>query len=316
MTPTTTLKPPPNDDERRTDRSREAITAPTLTENARIVVRAIERQDALEVVGRHAFSAHTRRTTNSSSTIMKVVDHATAAPADRATTALRPVSTHPSIDEDDDNYCDDEDKELDLDRASPTSVAATAAALGNLTGIGVPTKAPVVAGVDELEAELRAVQAQRAKMAANLKSKKVQLEEAHAAKVALEEQTADLQATVAELRHDNDNLRAGLQKVVANRDDARSKLRFKNELLRELRHDKDEAERRLRKVQAQRALEQELLGQYRKLAQHTGYCKWGKPIRTLEAQLDQQNLAESQQQDLHSSPRATSPHNSNHHHHK
>jgi hypothetical protein len=194
----------------------------------------------------------------------------------------------------------------DEDRASPTSVAAgpgepgtAAAATTTNRDLNMePPKAPVArpsgassAAVEDLRAQLHAADLQRQKMAANLRKKKAQLDEAEAGRKALEAKVADLEATLAKERAENDQLRAGLQKVVVTRDDMKNKLRTKNELLRELRADKDDAERRLRRSENQRATEQDLLANYRKLATHTGYFKWGKTIRVLEAALEQFNAS-------------------------
>jgi hypothetical protein len=194
----------------------------------------------------------------------------------------------------------------DEDRASPTSVAAGPGEPGTAASATTtnrdpnlgPPKAPAArpsgadsAAVEELRAQLHAADLQRQKMAANLRKKKAQLDEAEAGRKALEAKVADLEATLAKERAENDQLRAGLQKVVVTRDDMKNKLRTKNELLRELRADKDDAERRLRRSENQRATEQDLLANYRKLATHTGYFKWGKTIRVLEAALEQFNAS-------------------------
>jgi hypothetical protein len=204
------------------------------------------------------------------------------------------------------------------DRASPTSVTALAtvanarasagrvlttrdptidrgaAAAGAVASADAAVAAAVVGEMDpeDLKAQLKAANLHKQKMAANLKKKRSQLEEAESIRKDLETKVSELEAALAKQQSENEHLRSGLQKVVAGREDVKNKLRIKNDLLRELRADKEEAERRLRRSEHQRALEQDLLGNYRKLAQHTGYFKWGKAIRGLESALEQHSHSE------------------------
>jgi hypothetical protein len=201
------------------------------------------------------------------------------------------------------------------DRASPTSVAALGATAATHVPVirdpanerSPPAAAAVAAAAaeagtvssgdtadhEDLKAQLKAANLHRQKMAANLKKKRSQIEEAESIRKDLEAKVSELQSALARQQSENEHLRACLQKVAAGRDDVKNKLRTKNELLRELRAEKDEAERKLKRSEHRRALEQDLLGNYRKLAQHTGYFKWGKAIRVLESALEQHSASES-----------------------
>ena len=100
-----------------------------------------------------------------------------------------------------------------------------------------------------------------------------------------------MQQTKAKSKLDQENasLRTGLGKVTSVRDEMKMKLRTKNELMREARQEVEALEKKLAKQERERGTERELLEHYRKLARHTGYYKWGKPIRALETALAEGN---------------------------
>lgn len=119
---------------------------------------------------------------------------------------------------------------------------------------------------------------QKQKMAANLRKKRDMLIETsnnlNAANTKLES-----------LQQEKGNLLLRIQKLTANRDDLKTKLVLKNEISREQRDKVEKLEKRLRCTQSIRAKELQLLQLYRQLSLHTGYYKWGKQIRVVEAEL-------------------------------
>jgi hypothetical protein len=133
----------------------------------------------------------------------------------------------------------------------------------------------------KLREEVAQLQAQRIKTIANLKSKKAALTQSEAREKKLKEELAELKSKQEKMEEENASLRSGLQKLAAVRDDVKNKLRIQKEILRESRAENEEVERKCSKLEAER----KMLGYYRKLAIHTGYVKWGKPIRMLEAEL-------------------------------
>jgi chromosome segregation ATPase len=120
--------------------------------------------------------------------------------------------------------------------------------------------------------------AQKQKMAANLRKKRDMLTE-----TANNLNTAHTQ--LESFRNEKGILLQGIQKITANRDDLKTKLVCKNEISREQRAQVEKLERRLRITQSIRTKELQLLQLYRQLSLHTGYFKWGKQIRVLEAAL-------------------------------
>ena len=106
---------------------------------------------------------------------------------------------------------------------------------------------------------------------AQLKNSRDQLREQAAQRVSLEAE--------------NGELRQGLYNVRAVRDDLRNKLRTRKDATKDAARAQAAMEAKLRRAQIDRGKERELLEHYRKLAGHTGYYKWGKQIRSLEAEL-------------------------------
>jgi hypothetical protein len=156
-------------------------------------------------------------------------------------------------------------EEEDQDRLSPTSVVRT---------------------TEELEEALAAAQAQRVRMVTNIKKKKALLEKVQLANKDLEAKHGDATAELVEKRNENTSLRYGLQSVAAVRDDLKAKLRVKQEVMKEVSQERDDMERQLKRCLQLRETEQKLLVEYRRLAQHTGYYRWGKQIRMHESELD------------------------------
>ena len=148
--------------------------------------------------------------------------------------------------------------------------------------------------IQALEAQLGQAEAQRSRMAEKLKKRKQLLIEAEQNRVTMESRLAEAKEQIAELQNENADIRSGLQSVVAVRDDLKNKLRVKQEILKEARMEKEDVERKLKRSEQQRALEVELLENYRKLATHTGFFKWGKTIRLLEAELATATAASEQ----------------------
>ena len=140
-----------------------------------------------------------------------------------------------------------------------------------------------------LELALERAHAQRTKMVANIQKKKQLLVNSHKKQNTMEAELAELKQTVSKLSHENVALQSGLAKVTVVRDELRNKLRIKQDVLKETRAEKDDVEKKLKRSEQSRLLEQELLNNYRRLAIHTGYYKWGKEIRQLEAALEKAN---------------------------
>ncbi|GKY96331.1 hypothetical protein MPSEU_000592800 [Mayamaea pseudoterrestris] len=145
-----------------------------------------------------------------------------------------------------------------------------------------------------LELALEQAQAQRTKMISNIQKKKQALAVSDLKMKALAKENAELKANLLKLNLENSSLHSGMAKITSTRDELRNKLRIKQDVLRETRAEKDETEKKLKRSEQCRVLEQELLQNYRRLAIHTGYFKWGKEIRMLEAALEKAN-AEQQE---------------------
>jgi len=138
---------------------------------------------------------------------------------------------------------------------------------------------------DDLQQQVQMAQAQRAKTIANLKNKKGLLAQATEKNRDLQTRLERAHTQQKELDEEMASLRLGLQKVSANRDDLKNKLRTKQEIVKCVRQEKDEVVKRLQKMEQEREMERELLNQYRSLAHYTGYYGYGKQIRALEANL-------------------------------
>jgi hypothetical protein len=134
-------------------------------------------------------------------------------------------------------------------------------------------------------AEIDASQAKQTKMRDNLKNKRVLLCKAQQDKVLLETQLTGEQSKLGMATDETDSLRVSLQSVMASREDLKQKLKSQKEALKVAKFDQDALERKLSKVEKMHLVENDLLDHYRKLSLHTGYFKWGKPIRNLEDDL-------------------------------
>jgi chromosome segregation ATPase len=145
-----------------------------------------------------------------------------------------------------------------------------------------------------LELALEQAQAQRTKMIANIQKKKQVLVETESNLKVLERENAEMKKSLSKMSLENSSLHSGLASITSVRDELRNKLRIKQDVLRETRAEKDEIEKKLKRCEQHRQLEQELLQNYRKLAIHTGYFRWGKEIRMLESALEKAN---AEQQD-------------------
>jgi hypothetical protein len=180
------------------------------------------------------------------------------------------------------NNRDKEDGEQEDSRAEPSAAEHLLVVSSKETLLE-----QAIAKNKQLEEKLASANNQRAKMIANMKCKKTLLEQAQTkiAQLAMEHKAA--QDSAKSLTAENESLRSGLAKVAAARDELKHKLRVKNEILRDARAEQADLERRLRGAEQNRALTLDLLSQYRKLAAHTGYYKWGKPIRLLEAAMQE-----------------------------
>lgn len=141
----------------------------------------------------------------------------------------------------------------------------------------------------DLEAAVETAVAQRAKTLTNLKKKRELLAQSEAKRTAIQAKLDEATKAKAHLDQENASLRAGLSKVTSVRDEVKMKLRTKNELIREARQEVEVLEKKMSKTERERSMERELLEHYRKLARHTGYFKWGKPIRQLESTLAESN---------------------------
>ena len=144
----------------------------------------------------------------------------------------------------------------------------------------------LVSQKNKLETALDVAHTQRSKMIAHIQRNKEHI-------AALERQTETLQSRLDEThdqlataKDESIQRRLALDKMTTQRDELKNKLRLKNELFREVRQERDTLERAKKRTEQERALEQALLEHYRQLAKHTGYYKWGKQIRLLEAQLE------------------------------
>ena len=128
---------------------------------------------------------------------------------------------------------------------------------------------------------------QRTKTLGNLKKKRTELAQVLDEKTQLEEQLEDFAQHKSQLVEENASLKLGLSKVAVTKDTIKMKLKTKDELLKECCKDKEMLKGQLHQMEHKHTLERELLEHYRKLARHTGYYRWGKPIRALEAQLSE-----------------------------
>jgi hypothetical protein len=145
-------------------------------------------------------------------------------------------------------------------------------------------------GIDDNESDavelLEQAQAQRLKMIGNIQKKKQLLAESASKLQTLEKELAHLKHSHNQLAQENSSLHTGLAQATMARDEVKNKLRIKQDVLRETRLEKEDMEKRLKRSEQHRLLEQELLQNYRKLAVHTGFYKWGKEIRMLEQALE------------------------------
>ncbi|KAL7556035.1 hypothetical protein ACA910_003796 [Epithemia clementina (nom. ined.)] len=153
--------------------------------------------------------------------------------------------------------------------------------------------------IQELEAELQEAKlelarlqeiannalSQRSKTLGNLKKKRAELLQALDQKTVLEQKLEESSRQQTLLVEENASLKTGLSKLALTKDTIKLKLKTKDELYKECCREKDALKGQLQQLEHCNALERELLEHYRKLARHTGYYRWGKPIRTLENQL-------------------------------
>lgn len=132
---------------------------------------------------------------------------------------------------------------------------------------------------NQLQNRINTLNRDKTRIIANVKTKKAAFTQSEQTKVAL-------QAQIAEMNDVLHTLRQELEQVSTDRDDLKVKLQTKHELVKELRDEKIELERNREKLQHERAMERELLENYRKLANYTGYYKWGKQIKYLEKEIE------------------------------
>jgi hypothetical protein len=147
----------------------------------------------------------------------------------------------------------------------------------------------------QLEAALDQAQTQRTKMLSNIQKKKQLLVDMSAKLKELQKENNDLKTTCNKLTLENASLHSGVTKMTTFSQELKNKLRIKQDVLRETRAEKEDVDKKLKRLEQNRLLEQELLQNYRRLAIHTGYFKWGKEIRMLEAALEKAT-AEQQQE--------------------
>jgi chromosome segregation ATPase len=132
------------------------------------------------------------------------------------------------------------------------------------------TEAALHAQIQELQHELKASKSTvdqhvngKQRMIANLKKKKSQME-------VTEHELAVATKDLKQLSAENSTLRQAVQSATEARDSFKNKLRSQQESVKESRTVIQDLEKRLRKTEQARALECELLDNFRKLAIHTG----------------------------------------------
>ena len=128
----------------------------------------------------------------------------------------------------------------------------------------------LLARIDDLLLELKEANQkvsqydnQKQRMIENLKKKKARID-------ALEEKLGSCEKELRNLSTENGTLRQNLQAVTDTRDSCKNKFRSQQESVKESRTIIQDLEKRLRKTEQARAVEGELLDQFRKLAIHTG----------------------------------------------
>lgn len=139
-----------------------------------------------------------------------------------------------------------------------------------------------IAGLKE---EANAAKNQRNKTLGNLRKKRSELALAIDEKSKLENLLEQTGLQKSRLMEENASLKNGIQKLAAFKDDLKHRLKVKEEMLKDSARDVTAMRRLMEEVEQGVTTERELLEHYRKLARHTGYYKWAKMIRSLEAQL-------------------------------
>jgi hypothetical protein len=181
---------------------------------------------------------------------------------------------------------DQEDEEEEGGGGAPTTEDALTAAVTDLMNLQTtlhsterelvqmksqPTNEAVWQGrVNDLEIQLAAAQklagqsnTAKERILANLRQKK-------AALVATEGRLAAAERDLSALTSENTDLRATLESVAASRDTLKTRLRSQQGTSKESRNTIQELEKRVRRLERARAVEGELLDNFRKLAIHTG----------------------------------------------
>ena len=143
---------------------------------------------------------------------------------------------------------------------------------------------------------------QRSKTLGNLKKKRTELAQALSETKKLQEQLHESSQQQRQLEDETASLKLGLSKLALTKDTIKLKLKTKDELLKESWKEKEALKGQLQQLAHYHSLERELLEHYRKLARHTGYHRWGKPIRQLEHQLAERAGNGSVDGSGHSSP--------------
>ena len=118
----------------------------------------------------------------------------------------------------------------------------------------------------------------KARIIENIKTKRTLLE---ASKV----ETAQLRLSQKALQTENHKLHQDLNVATTARDAFKNKLRLQNETAKESKANVVVLQSKLDRLTKTASLQSDLLQEYRRLSLHTGFYKWGKPIRALEAQL-------------------------------
>ena len=206
----------------------------------------------------------------------------TATPTWITTTSVEPLSSsssgedgaeETSLNRDHSYPCNDEDEDDDDDDA--------AARIEQLETTLHEARRELV----RLQKAEEAAVSQRSKTLGNLKKKRTELAQALSETKKLQEQLHESSQQQRQLEDETASLKLGLSKLALTKDTIKLKLKTKDELLKESCKEKEALKGQLQQLAHYHSLERELLEHYRKLARHTGYHRWGKPIRHLEHQL-------------------------------